>query len=106
MKKKKRVNSMNKLVESNIPKSVKIVLAHFHKGNSSNSARKGHQYMTLCKLYDRETHLMIGHGESHCSRKDLASRSIGRQVAIGRAMKEAGLKTPPEAGLKLPVANV
>ena len=83
---------MKHLTENNLPKHVKVVLKHFHKGNSSRSARKGHPYMTLCQLYDRSTHLLIGHGESHCSNKDLPNRRIGRHVAIGRAMKEAGIE--------------
>ena len=83
---------MKHLTEKNLPSAVKVVLAHFHTGNSSRSARKGHKYMTLCKLYDREKKLLIGHGESYCSRKDLADRRIGRHVAIGRAMKEAGIE--------------
>ena len=88
--KQSEIAHKHSLTEHNLPDSVRIVLTHFHKGNSSRSARKGHKYMTLCKLYERKTHLLIGHGESHCSNKDLPKRSIGRAVAIGRAMREAG----------------
>ena len=79
-----------KFLEKNLPNNVRVSVVHFHRGNSSRSARKGHSYMTLARLYDRESHELIGHGEAHCSRHDLPSRAKGRAVAIGRAMREAG----------------
>lgn len=81
-----------KLIETNAPDCVDVKVRHFHPGNSSRSARKGHAYMTVCSLFDHETHDLLGHGESHCNSNDVPSRSRGREVAVGRAMREAGMR--------------
>ncbi len=87
---KKLIKNSKKLTENNIPETVRIEVHHFHPHNSSRKARKGHTYMTMAKLYDRKSHKLMGHGEAHCSSKEAPRRNIGRMVAVGRAMREAG----------------
>lgn len=80
-----------KLVESKVPATIKVMVQHFHQGNSTRSMRKGHDYMTRCRLLDKEKRVFISEGVAYCSRNDTPSRHIGRNVAVGRAMKHAGL---------------
>jgi len=80
-------NVSKKLVESNIPESLRLNVVHLHNGNSSRNQRKGHSFVTLVKLMDRSTDTVIAEGKAYCSDGDSPRRSIGRQVAIGRALK-------------------
>lgn len=79
-----------KLVENNIPNGYRARVVHLHPNNSTPEQRQGHTYVTVCELQnaDRE---VVGTGKSCCSSKDSPRRSVGRQVAIGRAMKDAGI---------------
>jgi hypothetical protein len=75
-------------VEGNIPKEHRVIVHHFHSGNSSKKFRHGRDYMTTAILLDKEGK-RIGSGRAHCSGGDAPTRAIGRAVAIGRAMKQA-----------------
>lgn len=80
-----------KYVESNIPEHYKVSVTHLHAGNSSRKQRKGHTYNTIARLIDKDTDRIVGFGESYCSRRETPSRKVGRSVAIGRAMRSAGI---------------
>lgn len=82
-----------KLVESKVPSNIRVMVQHFHQGNSSRSMRKGHSYMTRCRLLDKENRIFIGEGVAYCSCNDTPNRHLGRNVAVGRAMKSAGLES-------------
>jgi len=82
---------MCKFVESNIPSNVKVHVVHLHSGNSSRKQRNGHMYKTICELHDRKTQNLLGVGKACCSKSDVPTRKLGRAIAVGRAMRAAGI---------------
>ena len=60
---------------------------HFHSGNLSKRQRRGKVFHTVARIIDRTTESVVGFGYSWCGHKDAPSRKIGREVAVGRAMK-------------------
>lgn len=78
-----------KFTENNVPSHYDIHVRHFHSGNSTRTARKGHKYHTVCTVRDKTTKKILGIGRSWCSKSDTASRGLGRAVAVGRALKQA-----------------
>lgn len=86
-----------KLIEKSIPTGLRIKVNHFHNGNSSNRFRHGKEYMTNALLLNK-TDEIVGEGKAYCSHKDSPRRATGRQVAIGRALKDYLVNSiPPEA---------
>ena len=81
-----------KYKENYLPSDVDVHVMHLHKGNSSRRERKGHDYRTLAMLMNKEHTAILGFGESRHGHHDGAPcRAVGRAVAIGRAMKDAGI---------------
>lgn len=83
--------------EAVIPEWIRTQIIHLHPGNTSGNQLKKHgktnaKYVTICKLFDRNTlpDRPIATGVAACSSKDNPSRALGRQIAIGRALKELG----------------
>lgn len=80
---------MARYIETNLPPDLRVKVVHLHRGNSSRSERHGHCYRTIAKIIRRSNGMVVGLGEARCSHRDRPSRSTGRQVAVGRAMKDA-----------------
>jgi len=81
-----------KFIEANIPENLHLKVHHLHRGKISKSQLKrigqhNTEYVTLARLYDRDTNL-VGEGKATCSNRDNPSRSVGRAVAVGRALQE------------------
>lgn len=74
--------------EKVVPETIKIRVIHLHRGNSSNRKRHGHAYVTIAQAIDKETGTIIKTRKAFCSKKDNPSRKIGRQVAVGRVLKD------------------
>lgn len=75
----------------NVPKNMYLSITHLHQGNSSRNKRKGHPYVTIAKLFERNSNELVAVGKAYCSRKDNPSRMLGREIAVGRACKKAGI---------------
>lgn len=73
--------------EKHIPSELQVKVRHFHPGNSSNTKRHGKVYRTIAKLIDRESGAELAKGEAKCCDTDSPRRRVGREVAIGRALK-------------------
>lgn len=67
---------------------MKVKLTHLHCGNSSRNQRHGHPYLTIAEIITEDGN-SIGRGKSMCSRQDVPNRARGRDIAIGRAIKNA-----------------
>lgn len=78
---------MCRYIERSVPKNVRVQVHHFHQGNSSRSQRHGYKYVTECTLRDSEG-TIIAAAKASCSPHDNPRRDVGRQVAIGRALKQ------------------
>ncbi len=79
---------MNKLdQEYNLSSDLHIQLQHLHKGNSTKKQRSGASYKTLVNIVDRKNHILAT-ATATCSREDLPNRKRGRDIAIGRALKQ------------------
>lgn len=87
-----------KLTESNIPQEIMVRVVHLHEGNSTRKQRKGRKYATVCRLVG-PTGDVISEGYAFCSNNDAPRRDIGRQVAIGRAMKEYYTEVADQLGV-------
>ena len=74
-----------------VPKGLTVRLHHMHRGNSSRSKRHGHEYVTRAVLFDTETGMRLTQGMAFCARGDTPSRKLGRDIAVGRALKAYGL---------------
>lgn len=85
---------MCKYTEKDIPENIRVVVRHFHSGNSSKNKRHGKQMRTIADLLDLKTGLILARGKAECHKGESPSRKIGRQVAIGRALKQ--LHTGPQ----------
>ena len=110
-----------KMVERNVPSQLRVSVVHLHSGNSSRNKRKGHKYLTIARLLDRSTDAIISEGRAYCSDGDAPRRSIGRHVAVGRALSffhkdmvdarnitaaaQAYLTTIPAAQVKLAIGS-
>lgn len=88
--------------ESLLPEGYRIQVVHLHPGNTSGNQLKKYgktnaKYVTICKLFDEHKDawntVPIAIGVAACSRKDNPSRQLGRQIAVGRAMQQAGIHT-------------
>ena len=69
-----------------IPENIHVQLSHLHSGNSSRKARKGKDYVTVVKFLDDD--VIVAKATAQCNKKDAPSRKRGRDIAIGRALKE------------------
>ncbi len=76
-------------IENKLPSQYRVKVVHLHRGNSSRQQRHGHCYRTIAKILRRSNGMVVGIGEARCSNRDKPCRSTGRQVAVGRAMKDA-----------------
>lgn len=90
-------------LESNLPSNIHLRVYHLHNGNTPSRGIRGliataagdipaatPRYVTIAKLYDEDGSL-LSKGVAACSPKDAPCRSTGRAIAVGRAMKAAGL---------------
>ena len=77
-----------KLLETNLPNTLKAHVTHLHSGNSSKRQRHGKAYRTIAKLIDIKTQNIVSVGEALCNEHDVPSRKLGRQIAVGRAFKD------------------
>lgn len=80
--------------EKEVPKNMRVIVKHLHEGNSTKDERKGHKYVTIARLFDKETGEFISESFAYCSKRDVPSRKVGRMVAIGRALKEYYMPSP------------
>lgn len=76
-----------KYIESNIPDNFQLHVHHYHCGNSSKRQRHGKEYMTAAWITNKSGDT-VGSGVAYCSNKDNPRRSVGREIATGRAMQE------------------
>lgn len=68
-----------RFIEANIPQNVRVQV---HYDNKTPGV-----YNTIAHLFSRSTDELLCTGVSICSAKDQPRRSIGRAIAVGRAMK-------------------
>lgn len=78
---------MSRYNEDSLPQSLYIKVVHLHKGNCSNNKRSGHEMVTVAEVKSKHTGETLASGKAYCSKKDSPRRSIGRTVAVGRAIK-------------------
>ena len=78
-----------KFKESELPDTMRIKVVHLHPGNSSKRQRKGCVYRTLAKILEKDSDRILGRGEARCNPLDTPSRRVGRDIAVGRALKTA-----------------
>lgn len=88
-----------KLTEDNTPKGYHWSIRHYHDGNSAphyrrniaqtciSSTATGAKYLTVARLKNSNNEVVAIGAASPCSR-DTIDRNVGREVAIGRALKE------------------
>lgn len=85
--------------ENNIPDDLKVHIRHLHKGNSTDEERTRtydysdsevifmvHPYITQARLLKKDE--VVSRAEAACGQFDSPNRKIGRQIAIGRALKQ------------------
>src|SRR5690606_26411825 len=78
---------MSRYNQDQLPQSLYVKVVHLHVGNSSNNQRRGHEMVTVAEIKSKFTNETIAKGKAHCSKRDSPRRQIGRQVAVGRAIK-------------------
>lgn len=78
---------MSRYTEDALPQGFKVRVVHLHRGNSSNNQRSGHEMVTLAEVRSQSTGEVITSAKARCSDKDNPRRQIGRQVAVGRAIR-------------------
>lgn len=85
-----------KYLERNIPEGYHLRVVHLHDGNSWEYTRRpvaskvhgtGRKYVTIATIIDANNET-LAEGIASCSAEDNPCRQIGREVAVGRAMKE------------------
>ena len=76
-----------KFTESMVPRSLQVKVIHLHEGNSSEEKRGGARYVTHAHLVERKTGEIVARAEARCSPNDCPVRSLGRRIAVGRALK-------------------
>jgi len=76
-----------KYTEDMLPQGHRVRVKHFHNGNSSEEFRDHKPYVTLASVLDTNQ-VPVGFGVSACSKRDTPNRKLGRQIAIGRAVKD------------------
>lgn len=70
--------------------NTKVVVRHFHEGNDADRAVRGSSpggealYATRAAVVDLDTGIYLAEEWAFCSPRDVPSRSIGREVSIGR----------------------
>lgn len=62
--------------------------ARFNHIRIDDSPRGG---ATFCSVLDADDHV-VARGSAFCNAKDNFNKRIGRDIALGRALKKAGLK--------------
>jgi hypothetical protein len=75
---------------------VKFFVHHWHEGNDPKMVERAKYgeskyipiYVTTCTIMDWDQQVRLGYGEAVCSHKDIPNRSIGHQMAVGRAIKD------------------
>lgn len=78
-----------KYIESKLDTSkYRLRVVHLHSGNSTRKERHGHKYMTIAIISDKSTGEIFSKGVAQCSKMDPPRRSVGRQVAVGRALAD------------------
>ena len=84
-----------KYVESNLPYGYELQVRHYHDGNSTREERAqlgtdigaaGSRYVTRAVILDAEG-ARLSSGVASCGSMDNPCRMVGREVAVGRAMK-------------------
>lgn len=80
------MNALNKIYD--IPKNTHLQLHHLHSGNSTTRQRKGHQYVTVAILKDNTDDKILAQSTASCSKRDVPNRSRGRDIAVGRVLKQ------------------
>lgn len=69
----------------------KVRFHHYHEGNDKNREIRGPAlYSTEAALVHLETGDVLAVEMAHCSPRDVPQRRIGRQVALGRLLKQMG----------------
>lgn len=87
---------MSKFVESNLNPLYRVFVTHLHIGNTSNGKRHGKPYVTIAEVARKVPTTdgpvaweVLGQGVARCSKLDSPRRSVGRAIAVGRAMRSA-----------------
>lgn len=75
-----------KYTEQALPEGYKLRVRHLHSGNSSRAERNGKPYVTTARIISRDG-ACVARGVARCSKHDAPSRSVGRAIAVGRAVK-------------------
>ena len=81
-----------KYIEQNVPSDLVLQVQYFHDGNSTKGMRRktfrqSTDYATVAMLIDPQSRRVVARGSACCSKKDQPNRQVGRQVAVGRALR-------------------
>jgi len=71
---------------NNLPHGFRLRVSHLHAGNSSKRQRHGKDFRTIAEIVNESDEVFAG-ATAECSEKDSPRRQVGRQVAVGRALK-------------------
>ena len=77
-----------KYTEETLPTHLQLRVNHFHSGNSSNKKRHGKPYITVARIIDKETQIIVAKGKAMCSKTEAPSRKLGRTIAVNRALEQ------------------
>jgi len=76
-------------LEAQLPESVRLHVVHLRptgKHPIPKRQMKGKKWITIAKIIDKETNVVLSEGKAYCSKRDVPSRRLGRRIAVGRAM--------------------
>ena len=69
-----------------IPDNLFLHIQHLHVGNSTLNQRLGREYVTVAHIVDEYDKVTTA--RAVCSPRDMPSRKMGRDIAIGRVWKK------------------
>lgn len=95
------MSSSKRFNKSILPANTKLVIKHFHTGNTDPDQfplRQGNltrSYATRAQVRDRQSGDVLAEDWALCGKNVAASRKLGTEIASGRCIKEFVLKTKP-----------
>jgi hypothetical protein len=82
----KSKRAVRKYVASAVPEGCRVKVFHLTPKNSSRRQRKGNQWVTIATVVNGEDQV-LAKGIAQCKRGDTPNRKIGRDIAVGKAIK-------------------
>jgi hypothetical protein len=79
--------SQNIIKKEELPEGYRIKIKHLHEGNVGKKLLMGARYATVAEVEDDKRNV-IATATAICGKRDNPSRKLGRQIAVGRALKK------------------